>query len=233
MALTINEVAKNTESAAVSARTIHDEAGQGQDLVQTNRAATQNLETEMQDLSRAIDELNILVVNVGDIINVIRSIAEQTNLLALNAAIEAARAGEHGRGFAVVAGEVRGLATRTQESTTEIESLIGKLQNGASKSVEKIRVARDMAQRHAAEAHEIKQIKAGIQGLAGTNQSIAAAVEEQSHVAAEVCDNMRSIQELAESNRVRSEGVLNTSHSLNELSDALQQVTAKFSYSVK
>lgn len=134
MTATVHEVAQNAQLAADSASQANAEVGTGQSVVNDSISAISKLVQQVEQAADVIHELENDSIEIGSVLDVIRSIAEQTNLLALNAAIEAARAGEQGRGFAVVADEVRVLAQRTQTSTQEIQTMIEKLQAGAQQA---------------------------------------------------------------------------------------------------
>ncbi|MDF5560179.1 methyl-accepting chemotaxis protein, partial [Vibrio parahaemolyticus] len=132
MSVTATEVANNAQGAASAAKEADQATVEGSSIV---GESTQTINMLSDSIDLAVEEVQVLesaTANIETILKVINDIADQTNLLALNAAIEAARAGESGRGFAVVADEVRTLAQRTQESTTEIRTMIEQLQSGAS-----------------------------------------------------------------------------------------------------
>ncbi|SDX75903.1 Methyl-accepting chemotaxis protein (MCP) signalling domain-containing protein, partial [Pseudomonas syringae] len=164
-------------------------------------SAIEKLTNNVLDARERAQYLADQTLNISQVLDVIRSVAEQTNLLALNAAIEAARAGEAGRGFAVVADEVRALAHRTSESTKEIESLIGGIQNGTTHTVnalessaEQARLTRTQAQSANVALATIAESVAGIDDL---NLVIASAAEEQAQVAREVDRNIIRIRDLS------------------------------------
>jgi methyl-accepting chemotaxis protein len=136
MASTVTEVARSAESAAEAAGQASAEAVQGKKVVEQTVVVINSLSQEVERAAAVINRLEEDSLAIGSVLDVIRSIADQTNLLALNAAIEAARAGEQGRGFAVVAEEVRSLASRTQESTQEIQGMIERVQNGTQEAVQ-------------------------------------------------------------------------------------------------
>ncbi|SEA04709.1 methyl-accepting chemotaxis protein [Alkalimonas amylolytica] len=201
MGATINEIAGNTESTASRASSTNDNAQHGQQEVEKTVAGIQRLSAELQDATQVVEALEQDSQTIGSVLDVIRGIAEQTNLLALNAAIEAARAGEQGRGFAVVADEVRNLAMRTQESTRQIEQIIGGLQGRTQDIVQVMLHCREQGLSSAEQAQQarqlLQQITEDVSGIMDMTTQIAAAIEEQSQVAAEVNQNVVKIRDIS------------------------------------
>src|SRR5690606_17421252 len=190
----VEDVARNAAEASAAARESSASATQGQQRVMESVSAIKQMMAEIDDSSGRVRDLSAQAQNIGQVMNVIRGIADQTNLLALNAAIEAARAGEAGRGFAVVADEVRALAQRTQQSTLEIEQMIGAVQEGTEGAV----VAMERTSLHAQKTQAIAEaagqaleaITTSIHQIDERNALIAAAAEQQAQVAREADRNL-------------------------------------------
>ncbi|MDD3518845.1 MAG: methyl-accepting chemotaxis protein, partial [Chromatiales bacterium] len=197
MAASAQEVAGNAQQAANGARQATSETESGRRVVEHAIESIDSLARGVEEAAGVIHSVKEDSNAITSILDVIRGIAEQTNLLALNAAIEAARAGEQGRGFAVVADEVRSLATRTQESTSEIQGMIEKLQKSADSAVRAMEEGKKQADesvREAARAGEsLAAIAQAIQGINDMNTQIASAAEEQSAVSEEINRNIINI----------------------------------------
>ncbi len=225
-------VASNAEKASIAAADADSEAKAGTHVMSNTINTITGLAAEVEESSVIIENFKNDSENIGTVLDVIKSIAEQTNLLALNAAIEAARAGEQGRGFAVVADEVRTLAKRTQESTTEIEALIEALQGGArqavkamGKSLERVTITVDQA-KNAGES--LSSITHAVETILDMNTQIATAAEEQSSVAEEINSNIANIREISEQT---AEGAMQTSSASTELAhlgEELQGLVGQF-----
>lgn len=202
MGATINEIAGNTEMTASKAEATNQNAQSGRAEVQQTVQRINALSDRLQQATNVVAELEKDSKTIGSVLDVIRGIAEQTNLLALNAAIEAARAGEQGRGFAVVADEVRNLAMRTQESTRQIETIVHGLQGRTSNIVQVIQGCRqegsDSAQQANVAMQLLSEITQDVTNIMDMTTQIAAAIEEQSHVAAEVNKNVVKIRDLSD-----------------------------------
>ncbi|MCM2529654.1 methyl-accepting chemotaxis protein [Shewanella algae] len=232
MGATIDEIAKNTELAAGKAEQTHHNAQEGQIGVEDTISKIQSLAQQLDDSANVVAELEKDSQTIGSVLDVIRGIAEQTNLLALNAAIEAARAGEQGRGFAVVADEVRSLAMRTQESTEEIASIIQTLQSRTHSIVDIMEQSQkqggESAQQAASAGTLLAQINADVTNIMDMSTQIAAAIEEQSMVAAEVNKNVVVIRDIAEESAQAAEENATASDEVRHRADYLHQAVSQF-----
>ncbi|WP_278374417.1 methyl-accepting chemotaxis protein, partial [Idiomarina abyssalis] len=187
---TASEMADGADQALQEIQHSDDEAKRVREISDKNRTTIEGLAREIQRASEVIDQLSENSKNIGGILDVIRGIADQTNLLALNAAIEAARAGEQGRGFAVVADEVRTLASRTQESTEEIQDMIESLQNDSQRAVSVMNKGREQAELSVQQSDEAAQalqsITESVHQASDSSNHIANAAKEQSSTAHDI-----------------------------------------------
>jgi methyl-accepting chemotaxis protein len=232
MTATVQEVARHAEEAAGAATNADSQAADGNRVVSATIAAINKLAEEVEQASGVIHKLEQDSENIGAVLTVIKSIAEQTNLLALNAAIEAARAGDQGRGFAVVADEVRTLASRTQKSTEEIESMIEKLQQGARNAVSAMDGSRSRAQTgvdQAAQAGKtLSSITEAVATITHMNNQIATAANEQSAVAEEINRSIVGISEVAEMSAASAVQTANATDELSALAVELRGLVNRF-----
>jgi methyl-accepting chemotaxis protein len=202
MVATVDEIANNTNAAASKAEATNNNAISGKEGVTQTIAKIDELSEKLRESENIVHQLAKDSDTIGSVLDVIRGIAEQTNLLALNAAIEAARAGEQGRGFAVVADEVRTLASRTQDSTQEIETIISSLQGRTKEIVSHMAICRtqgkDSADQASSAGKMLEEITQDVSTIMEMNTAIASAIQEQSTVASEVNKHVVEIRDVAE-----------------------------------
>lgn len=202
MVSTVDEIANTTKEAANKAELTNKNAEKGKEGVEKTIAQIDDLSQKLLASEQVVQELAKDSDTIGTVLDVIRGIADQTNLLALNAAIEAARAGEQGRGFAVVADEVRTLASRTQDSTREIETIINSLQGRTKEIVTHMASCRVQGQESAEQASNagkmLVEITHDVATIMEMNTAIATAIQEQSTVASELNHHVVSIRDVAE-----------------------------------
>ncbi len=232
MSAAVDEVARNAVSTSEQSKDTSKIAGEGQQQVSRTVTSIDKLSGTIQSTATEVQELAEKAQNISRVLDVIRAIAEQTNLLALNAAIEAARAGEQGRGFAVVADEVRALAHRTQQSTTEIEEMIGTIQQGTERAVEAMGISKTMAgstlEQANAAGEALTRITAAIAQINERNLVIASASEEQASVAREVDRNLVNIRDLSTQSAAGAEQTSSSSRELSRLAVELNDLVNRF-----
>lgn len=232
MAATAQEVARNAVQASEAVAHADQQAREGDELVRQASDKIDHLAVEMGGCAEAMRSLLVESAAIGGVLDVIKAVAEQTNLLALNAAIEAARAGEQGRGFAVVADEVRGLARRTQRSTTEIEGLIVRLSAVAQHAAERLQgshVLSDETVVLAAQASQaLARITRAVSSIEQMNQQIAAAAEQQSVVAEQVSQSMTRVREVAEGSARESLQLQGSTDDLQRVGGELKAAVGHF-----
>nr|WP_085717357.1 methyl-accepting chemotaxis protein [Pseudomonas sp. B28(2017)] len=233
MTSAVEEVARNAVSTSEASKNATTSAGDGRDLVQETVSAIERMSADVQSTANLIGDLANESRDIGKVLDVIRGLADQTNLLALNAAIEAARAGEAGRGFAVVADEVRALAHRTQQSTSEIERMIGSIQSGTEHAVDSMRNSTERAESTLNIARgagiSLDTINSAIVEINERNLVIASAAEEQAQVAREVDRNLVNIRDLSVQSATGANQTSAASNELSRLAVDLNTLVGRFS----
>ncbi|SIS20835.1 methyl-accepting chemotaxis sensory transducer with Cache sensor [Aquipseudomonas alcaligenes] len=232
MSAAAHEVARSAQGAAEAAQQTDSEGQAAKKVVDGSIDRIHALVEDIRESGVSLDNLQQDVQSIVSVLDVIRSIAEQTNLLALNAAIEAARAGEAGRGFAVVADEVRALASRTQQSTQEIQGMIDRLQGGTRDAVTAMRRSSDAGEITSEQANQAGASLDAIAQLIGTinamNAQIASAAEEQTAVAEEINRSVHQIAVAVESVADETRQGAETSRSLAGLGERLGALVRQF-----
>ena len=232
MSSTVHEVASNAETAASAASQADTQTEQGKQIVSSTMSSITVLAAEVEKAATVINQLEKDSDSIGSVLEVIRGIAEQTNLLALNAAIEAARAGEQGRGFAVVADEVRSLASRTQESTQEIQGMIERLQKGSRDAVTSMEAGQEQANKtveQAAQAESsLSEISTAVAQINEMNAHIAEASRQQGHVVEEINKNVVNITQVADDSANGADQLSTASQEMANLAVNLENQISQF-----
>ena len=232
MTATVKEIANSAESAATSANEVDKEAEIGKQVMHETMRVISHLADEVQTAAEVINQLELDGKAIGSVLDVIRGIAEQTNLLALNAAIEAARAGEQGRGFAVVADEVRTLASRTQESTQEIQVIIKTLQSGTHSAVQVmnggLNTAKQTVDKVSQAGGSLDNIVQSVSTITQMNSQIARAAEEHTAVAEQIDQAVVHISDLSDKAATGTHQTAEESEVLARLSEELRNLVGQF-----
>ena len=228
----IHDVSNNANAAEKAANDARNNTNQGKDIISNTINQMQSLSTNIDGVSQVIASLAAESDNIGSVLDVIRGIADQTNLLALNAAIEAARAGEQGRGFAVVADEVRTLASRTAQSTNEIQQMIQKLQSGAQEAVAAVKVSQDISSQTVEQTSKaddsLSEIDKLMELISEMNTQIARATEQQTQAADEVNLRINDLAGMTDESLATSDTLNEASLELKSSSNSMSEVVSRF-----
>ncbi|HAS6342590.1 TPA: HAMP domain-containing protein [Vibrio vulnificus] len=232
MSESARSVAENVTQSNRITEGASKEAKQSLEIVNNAVTTVSALVNDVEEMSDRIVSMNQDANKISEVLNVIGEISEQTNLLALNAAIEAARAGEQGRGFAVVADEVRALAARTQNSTTEISEMLSKLLDGTSSVVASMERTKQQCQSTASKTSEVSNslnlMSGSVRDIDDVSTQIAAATEEQSTVAAELSRNMLAIRDIVTNLVASGRQTVSATESLADSNHELDKLVSNF-----
>ncbi|WP_323949913.1 methyl-accepting chemotaxis protein [Aeromonas veronii] len=232
MEASVREVAQAANQTLERVMDVEKASEMGRKVMAGNITTTHQLAGKLQQTGKVIGDVSSMSSQIGNILDVIRGIAEQTNLLALNAAIEAARAGEQGRGFAVVADEVRSLAGRTAQSTSEIQTMIENLQQGVARAVTVMQeCSREMdscmdQSSHANNAME--EVQGIVVLISDMSSQIASAAEQQQATSADIATNLNRISDISDLNYQGIERVAETSQQLDSLAEQQESLVKRF-----
>ena len=232
MTVSIDQVAENAQEAHSISMQASELSTEGTHIIESAASEMQKISDAVQSSATVIEDLGRHSEQISSIVNTIKEIADQTNLLALNAAIEAARAGEQGRGFAVVADEVRKLAERTSLSTTEIASMVGKIQNGTRSAVSSMQsgvVQAGKGVELATQAgNSINEIRSGSMRVTEVVNSISEAIREQVTASSEIAKSVEKVAQMSEENAVAMKDTTQSAHHLKQLSSSLNDSVSRF-----
>ena len=232
MSHSVHEVAHSAQGSLEMVKRVESASEEGRTIMSGNITTINQLETRLHESVCAVSELQKMSAQIGSILDVIRNIAEQTNLLALNAAIEAARAGEQGRGFAVVADEVRVLASKTTQSTTEIESMISNLQSrsqSANYVIQSCMNEMEISVEQTSKANSaMEEIQALIIEISQMSIHISQAAAEQSETSADIARNIEDINHIADESYQAMSNIAQTSESLTHLAHQQNELVHRF-----
>ena len=232
MTATVAEVSSSANQTLSEVESAYNEMTNGESVLKHNIERFQQLSEDIKNGANVIQDLNDDSKNIGGVLDVIKGIAEQTNLLALNAAIEAARAGEQGRGFAVVADEVRSLASRSQDSTAEIEDMIVRLQSRAQEAVSVMESSEKEAQHSVESISEagttLQRVTGAISTIKDMSYQIASAAEEQAAASQSQLEAITLIANAAEENATGSQENLAASEELAQMAEKQRTLVGQF-----
>ncbi|BCE03791.1 methyl-accepting chemotaxis protein [Marinicellulosiphila megalodicopiae] len=225
-------IADATEIGSHNANLAKEASSNAQVIVGSAIETIEVLAGEIDSASEVIGNLESDVTKIVSVLDVIKGIAEQTNLLALNAAIEAARAGEQGRGFAVVADEVRALASKTQDSTSEIQSMIDRLKSGSSQAVNVMQRSKERGQETVTKSTDVKEILNQISDLVAqmyqSNIEVASNSQDQSTVSEQMDKNVQRIVDISIQTRERMKESSTVSTNVTAMSEQMMTAVSRF-----
>jgi methyl-accepting chemotaxis protein len=232
LTVSISVIVDRALDASTHTQNSQKSADRGTEVIMTTVNGIQSIAESVRIASERIAALRSDSESISSVANMIKEIADQTNLLALNAAIEAARAGEQGRGFAVVADEVRKLAERTTHATTDISTLILKIQDAARNAVDSMSSSVEAVDRGVENAREagtaIREIQSGAGMLVELVDEMTDAMREQSAASTTIARQIEQIAQMTERNSSAAQGVASSVENISGMGRGISQTLAAY-----